>query len=72
MATIKDKIKIGELPAGRVELVEEVVEELTIAELQQEIFDIKLRYDTLLNYLKPMMPGEMLVAFGEKKKEIFG
>lgn len=41
-------------------------------ELQQEIFNVKFKYDSLLNYLKPLMSHDMLVAFGDKKKEIFG
>jgi len=41
-------------------------------ELQQEIFNIKFKYDSLLNFLKPFMPHDMLVAFADKKKEIFG
>lgn len=56
----------------KIEIVEEVTPELTVAELQQEIFNVKLRYDSLLNYLKPFMPHDMLVAFADKKKEIFG
>jgi hypothetical protein len=71
MATIKDKIEIEELPAGKVELVEEVTPELTVAELQQEIFNVKLRYDSLLNYLKPLLSHDALVLLAEKKKEIF-
>jgi len=46
--------------------------ELTVAELQQEIFNVKLRYDYLLNYLKPLLSHDALVLLSEKKKEIFG
>lgn len=54
------------------EMVEKVAPELTFVELQQEIFNIKFKYDSLINFIKPMMSHEMLVAFGDKKKEIFG
>ena len=47
------------------------VPELTVAELQQEIFNVKLRYDSLLNYLKPLLSHDALVLLAEKKKEIF-
>lgn len=56
---------------NEIKIVEEVVPELTVAELQQEIFNIKLRYDSLLNYLKPLLSHDALVLLAEKKKEIF-
>lgn len=71
MAKIKDSFKIEELPAGKVEFVEEVTPELTVAELQQIVFDVKLKYDTLINSLKPLLSHDALVLLAEKKKEIF-
>jgi len=56
---------------NEIKIVEEVKPELTVAELQQEIFNVKLRYDSLLNYLKPLLSHDALVLLAEKKKEIF-
>jgi hypothetical protein len=52
-------------------IVEEVAPELTVVE-EAPVVDVALKYEELLNFLKPLMPHEMLVAFAAKKKELFG